>query len=134
MTYEGASDQPTHCEGRNPSFRVSIPKRESRQSGDKVALLLPTGVKHFHPATRTNGAAMKKTLWCFVFAMFLALSGCSNEKAKTIYETAELEELQRNYDHAIELYRELIKKYPESAYAEKATDRLGKLIENVDNL
>jgi outer membrane protein assembly factor BamD (BamD/ComL family) len=51
-------------------------------------------------------------------------SGCSDNKAEEFFETAQFEELQNNREHAIQLYEEIIEKYPESEYAKKAQDRL----------
>jgi len=59
-----------------------------------------------------------------VFA--IALSGCSN-KAAEMFETAKFEELQNNKPHAIELYEEIVKKYPDSGQAKKASERLSEL-------
>ena len=55
------------------------------------------------------------------------VTACSGKKAKEMYETAQFEELQKNYVHARQLYREIIKKYPESEYSKKASDRLDAL-------
>lgn len=52
------------------------------------------------------------------------LLSCSAENAKDLYKTAEFEELQNNRDHANKLYNEIVKKYPESEYAEKARKKL----------
>jgi outer membrane protein assembly factor BamD (BamD/ComL family) len=52
--------------------------------------------------------------------------GCS-DKAQELYETAQFEELQKNKPHAVELYREIIKDYPESEYASQAREQLEKL-------
>jgi outer membrane protein assembly factor BamD (BamD/ComL family) len=62
-----------------------------------------------------------------VFAVFLALSACSPNGAKELYETAQFEELQTNNDHAIQLYEEILAKYPESEFAQKAEQRLAEL-------
>ena len=56
----------------------------------------------------------------------LALASCSN-KAAEMLETAKFEELQNNKEHAIELYDEIIRKYPDSEQAKKAKERLGEL-------
>ena len=74
---------------------------------------------------------MKKWIVIFIMAFAIGFSGCSEKKAEEKYETAEFEELQKNYVHARELYREIIEKYPESEYAKKATERL-KALENQD--
>ena len=63
-------------------------------------------------------------LW-LIFA--LVLSGCSGKKAEELFETARLEELQNAPDHALKLYQEIVDKYPESEYAQKARERLSVL-------
>ncbi len=57
----------------------------------------------------------------------LLLCGCSGNKAAELFETAKFEELQNNRQHAIELYEEIVKKYPESDQAKKAKERLTQL-------
>ena len=54
------------------------------------------------------------------------LSGCSNDgaKAEELFETAQLEELQKNQEHARELYEDIMEKYPNTKFAEKAKIRL----------
>ncbi|MFQ5588495.1 MAG: tetratricopeptide repeat protein [Nitrospiria bacterium] len=64
---------------------------------------------------------------CLCAAMLLFLStACANPEGKSqaLYETAQFEEEQRNFKHARQLYEEIIKKYPEASYAEKARARL----------
>ena len=56
--------------------------------------------------------------------VILAFSSCSGKKAEEIYETAQFEELQRNYPHARQLYQEIIEKYPESDFSKRASERL----------
>lgn len=63
-----------------------------------------------------------------VFALFI--SACSGNKAAELFETAKFEELQNNREHARELYEEILKKYPESEYAERAKERLSALKES----
>ena len=53
------------------------------------------------------------------------LAGCG-DKAKDLYETAELEEKQFNKPHATELYRQIVEQ-PSSPYASQAKDRLAEL-------
>ena len=72
---------------------------------------------------------MKKLALIFVMAIAMAFSACSGKKAEEMYETAQFEELQTNYVHAKKLYREIVEKYPESEYAEKASARLNALKE-----
>lgn len=57
----------------------------------------------------------------------LMLAACSSNDPKELYETAQFEELQHNTGHAIELYSEIIKKHPQSEYAQKAKERLSEL-------
>ena len=67
----------------------------------------------------------------FIIVLFLVqalmLPGCSGKKAAELYDTAEFEELQNNRDHALRLYNEIIEKYPDSAYAKKAEERISRL-------
>lgn len=60
-------------------------------------------------------------------AAILFLSGCSGDRAEEIFDTAKLEELQKNFPHARQLYQEIIEKYPKSEYAAKAAERLKEL-------
>lgn len=57
----------------------------------------------------------------------LLLAGCSGEKAKDLMDTALLEEKQNNPDHARQLYREIIQKYPDSPFAQDARKRLAEM-------
>ncbi|MCF8145179.1 MAG: hypothetical protein K9N21_14785 [Deltaproteobacteria bacterium] len=70
---------------------------------------------------------MKRLIMIFTMFAALMIGGCSGENAKEIFETAQLEELQKNHAHAKELYRKLIQKHPESAYAAKAREKLDAL-------
>ncbi len=58
-------------------------------------------------------------LTCSVF-------GCSSgdSKARELFDTAQFEEKQNNFDHAVTLYEELIKKFPESPVSKDAANRL----------
>ena len=57
----------------------------------------------------------------------LFVSGCSGGKAAELYDTAQFEEKQNNKDHAAQLYEEILKKYPDSTYANKAEERLSQM-------
>ena len=70
---------------------------------------------------------MKRFILVLVMIAALSIAGCSGSNAKELFETAQLEELQNNRDHAIKLYREIIEKDPESEYAGKARKRLDAL-------
>ena len=67
---------------------------------------------------------MKKRIVLWAAAGLLCFSGCSGKKAEEMYETAQFEEVQRNYEHAAELYRRILEKYPDSDAAKRATGRL----------
>ena len=54
----------------------------------------------------------------------IALAACTGDKAKELFETAELEERQHNVVHAKQLYEDLIRLYPSSPQAETARARL----------
>ncbi|MCL4475310.1 MAG: hypothetical protein M1508_03665 [Nitrospirae bacterium] len=66
-------------------------------------------------------------LLCLVFG--LALSACTGDNGKEMYETAKFEEVQNNKEHARELYEEILRKYPKSEYARQAEERLRALKE-----
>jgi outer membrane protein assembly factor BamD (BamD/ComL family) len=67
--------------------------------------------------------------WILIFMMvcMAALGGCTGDKGKQLYDTAQFEEKQRNNEHARQLYEELVKKYPGTEFAAKATERLWSL-------
>ncbi len=67
---------------------------------------------------------MRKML--VLMAAALMLAGCG-DKGKELYETAQFEEKQYNAQHASELYKEILERYPESPYAAKAKVRLAEL-------
>jgi TolA-binding protein len=52
------------------------------------------------------------------------LLGCSDQKAKELFETAAFEENQGNFAHAKQLYQELVELYPSTKVAELARARL----------
>lgn len=70
---------------------------------------------------------MKRFILSLMIFFSVAVSGCSGDKAKTLMDTALLEEKQHNPDHARKLYQEIIQKYPDSAYAKEAQKRLSDL-------
>jgi len=59
-------------------------------------------------------------------SLLLLLVGCG-DKAKDLYDIAQLEEKQNNKPHATKLYRQIIEEYPNSPYANQAKTRLGEL-------
>jgi TolA-binding protein len=54
-------------------------------------------------------------------------SGCTGDKCKELYETAQFEEKQNNREHATKLYSELLAKYPDCSVARQAQERLAAL-------
>lgn len=73
---------------------------------------------------------MRRITLILVIILATALSGCSGNGAKELFDTAKLEELQDNHEHARQLYQEIIDNYPESQYANRANERLSELKEN----
>ncbi|WP_298040052.1 lipoprotein [uncultured Desulfuromonas sp.] len=61
-----------------------------------------------------------------VIFLALVLAGCGDQ-AKDLFETAQFEEKQFNEDHAAQLYRQVLEKFPDSPYAAKARERLAQL-------
>jgi hypothetical protein len=62
-----------------------------------------------------------------VVALLLSITtylGCSGNRAAELYDTARFEEKQNNREHAVQLYKEIMKKYPDSPYAGSAAERL----------
>jgi TolA-binding protein len=72
---------------------------------------------------------MKRIILIVLLFLALAIAGCSGDSAEDLFDTAQLEELQNNPDHARELYQEIISKHPDSEFAQKARERLAKLDE-----
>jgi TolA-binding protein len=70
---------------------------------------------------------MKKLALPLVLFMLLAVAACSADKGKQQLETARFEEQQNNREHAVKLYEEIISKYPDSANAKIARERLAAL-------
>ena len=63
---------------------------------------------------------MKYFILILIIIFTFSLSACSGNKAAEMFDTAKFEEVQNNKEHAIQLYEEIIKKYPDSEYAKKA--------------
>ncbi|MBI5196001.1 MAG: hypothetical protein HZA10_06735 [Nitrospirae bacterium] len=70
---------------------------------------------------------MKRAILIFMIIAAIALSGCAGEKAAELLDTAKFEEVQNNKKHAIQLYEEIVKNYPDSEQAHIAKDRLSEL-------
>ena len=52
------------------------------------------------------------------------LAGCGGSGASGLLEAAQLEETQRNPEHARELYQEILRRFPDAPEATTATTRL----------
>ena len=70
---------------------------------------------------------MKPIIPACLLVIALGLSGCTGDSAKEMFETAQFEERQNNRTHARQLYEAIIKDYPNSEYAQKASERLAQL-------
>ena len=70
---------------------------------------------------------MKQIILILMIILAMALLGCSGNNAEQLFDTAKLEELQDDREHATKLYQEIIEKYPESEYAKRAKERLSAL-------
>lgn len=58
--------------------------------------------------------------------LLVLLAGCG-DKAKDLYDTAQLEEKQNNRPNATKLYRQIVEEHPDSPYANQAKTRLTEL-------
>jgi outer membrane protein assembly factor BamD (BamD/ComL family) len=70
---------------------------------------------------------MKRICLILIVCVVLFVSAGCSDKAAELYETARFEELQRNEEHARELYRKILDSHPGSDYAPKARERLAEL-------
>ncbi|MFZ5758784.1 MAG: hypothetical protein ACOY32_04025 [Thermodesulfobacteriota bacterium] len=61
----------------------------------------------------------------------LLLTACGSSPQE-LFDTAELELLQRNYPHATSLYREIIAKHPDSEFAVTARLRLAEIEKQIE--
>ena len=59
-------------------------------------------------------------------SFLLLLIGCA-DKAKDLFDTAQLEEKQNNRPHATKLYREIVEEHANSPYGNQAKARLAEL-------
>jgi outer membrane protein assembly factor BamD (BamD/ComL family) len=65
-----------------------------------------------------------RAILAVLMILTLAAGGCAGDGAQEVFETAQFEERQNNPAHAKELYQEILTRYPQSAYAKKAEERL----------
>ena len=70
---------------------------------------------------------MRQAVAMLLVLATLMTGGCAGEKGKDLFDTAQFEEKQGNRPHAVQLYEEIVKKYPGSELAKKAADRLSVL-------
>ncbi len=73
---------------------------------------------------------MKRFLMLALLVSAAILPNCSGNKAAELYDTAQLEEKQNNKEHAIQLYKEIMNKYPDSPYAGNAAERLADMADS----
>jgi TolA-binding protein len=70
---------------------------------------------------------LKQFLLFAVALISLLESGCSSDKSKELLDIAQFEEKQNNREHAEKLYAEITAKYPNTAAAKQAKERLAAL-------
>jgi TolA-binding protein len=71
-----------------------------------------------------NENMMKFLFFTLSLLVTVSLVSCSADKAEELFETAQFEELQNNSEHAQQIYKEIVEKYPDSNFARKAEDKL----------
>ena len=59
-----------------------------------------------------------------IMVCMASLAGCTGDKWKELFDTAQFEEKQHNTEHARQLYEEIVKKYPGTQFATNASERL----------
>ncbi len=67
---------------------------------------------------------MHRVFLSLLIIFSLNLTGCSGDKGKQLFETAQFEEKQHNLEHAKQLYGEVAKKYPDTEFGKRAEERL----------
>ncbi len=71
---------------------------------------------------------MRTCLAAVLVCSLALILGCSSGTGgKELFETAQFEEKQHNTEHAIQLYEEVVRKFPGSDVATKAAARLDEL-------
>jgi TolA-binding protein len=70
---------------------------------------------------------MKRGILLAVALTSLIGAGCSSDKSKELLDMAQFEEKQNNQEHARKLYAEIAAKYPNTAAAKQAKERLDAL-------
>jgi outer membrane protein assembly factor BamD (BamD/ComL family) len=70
---------------------------------------------------------MRKLTLLLLTLLVLSAAACSGDQGKQQLETAQFEEKQNNREHAVKLYEEIVSKYPGSANAKIARERLNAL-------
>ncbi len=73
---------------------------------------------------------MHRFKWIILLVLITVCSsftGCGGNAAQETFDTAKLEELQNNPEHALILYQEIVEKYPDSPLAAKAQERISVL-------
>ena len=64
--------------------------------------------------------------WLSIVCIVLAVTvwGCTGSDPDALFDTAKLEERQDNPEHARQLYQRIVDEHPQTAYADKARERL----------
>ena len=68
--------------------------------------------------------SVKRILVAAILALTLFACGSSDRE---LFDTARFEEQQNNRENAVKLYKEIVRKHPESPYRAKAEERLREL-------
>lgn len=63
--------------------------------------------------------------------LLIVMGGCVGESPESLFETAQFEEKQTNFEHARQLYEQIIRDHPDSEWAKKAKERLEALSKSV---
>jgi hypothetical protein len=71
----------------------------------------------------SGGDRMRQVVMVIMFGLLIT-AGCAKDGGQALLDTAQLELKQNNLEHAVQLYWQVLEKYPNSKYAKIANKQL----------